>query len=88
MSEPTCRSCKYFYQHYGLSQGRLHWLYCGHCTHNDRSKHKRPDKKACEHYVQAEKLEDIFVTKEYLTKALLDRVLQAELFPGNANASK
>ena len=87
MSETTCRSCKYFYQHYGLSQGRLHWLNCGHCTHKARTKHKRPDKKACDHYAQGEPLENIFVTKEYLTKALLDRVLRAELLPEDINTS-
>jgi len=50
--ENFCYTCKHFYQHYGRSgKGRYYKLYCGHCSH-PKIKHRKPDKEACEHYVE------------------------------------
>ena len=53
---------------------------CGHCTYQ-KVKAKRPDARACEHYLPSESLEETFATKEYLSKALLEYMLHLELLP-------
>ena len=80
MNNEHCKSCKYFMQHYGLNEKGIFRLYCGHCTLS-RPKHKRPDQKVCDHYVQGERKEDSFASKEYLSKALLDKLLSLDLLP-------
>ena len=45
------------------------------------AKAKKPDTKACEHYVPGEKDKEPFASKEYLSKKLLNYVLSLELLP-------
>ena len=80
MNERTCRACKYFHQHYIIDNKRIFSVFCGHCIHG-RIKKKNPDSKACEYFDYAPRMEDFFVTKEYLSKELLRRVLEMELLP-------
>lgn len=42
---------------------------------------KRPDETVCEHYRQGASVESAFVTKEYLSKALIEYVLKLDLLP-------
>ena len=79
MKNQTCKECDHFIQHYGLKKEKLYPIYLGHCCAT-RMRRRTPDAEACEHFVQRQE-GDIYVTKEYLTKALLDRVLNMELFP-------
>ena len=80
MEQRTCRTCIYYRQHYSLNQRQIFQVYCGHCT-NQRTKTKRPDSKACENYTQVKQGEEPFVTKEYLSKALLEYMLSMDLLP-------
>ena len=80
MDNRQCKNCSHFLQHYTLGTNRLLEVYCGHCTY-PRAKRKRPDSKACENYMPYQPLEDVFVSKEYLSKALLQKVLNMELLP-------
>ena len=80
MSEQTCKNCAYYIQHYALNDRRIFRVYCGHCAfHNP--KHKRPDAKICENFVEAPSREDNFVSKEYLSKQLLQYMMELELLP-------
>jgi hypothetical protein len=80
MSEKICQNCQYYRQHYGISGGRIYKVFCGHCTAG-KLKVKRPWTKCCTNYIYAPPAEDAFVSKEYLSKALLQRVLNMELLP-------
>ena len=80
MNGQQCKTCEYFVQHYMLGKDKLFEVYCGHCTYS-RIKRKQPEAKACERYVPAQPLEDNFVSKDYLSKALLQKVLDMELLP-------
>ena len=46
-----------------------------------RIKNKKPDQIACEKFVQKENKEKDIVSKEYLSKSLLDWIRQLELLP-------
>ena len=46
-----------------------------------QQKTKRPDQKACVHFEQGRDVTKQFVSKAYLSKRLLDKVLQMELLP-------
>ena len=80
MEEKHCKDCRYYIQHYALIENRMIQVYCGHCTWKS-PKTKRPDRKACEYFQQGEKDIDQFVSKEYLSKKLLDKVMSMELLP-------
>ena len=80
MEKTTCGTCAYFHQHYGISEGKIFRLHCGHCAY-PRMRNKRPTANACEHYVFAQPDEDTFVSKQYLTKELLQHLLNMELLP-------
>ena len=80
MSENQCRTCQYYLQHYTLDKRKIFRVYCGHCTFQ-RTRRKRPDAKACEHYLVGCAQEEAFVTKEYLSKVLLSYMLALELLP-------
>lgn len=75
-----CKDCTYFHQHYALDRRKLFRVYCGHCGF-ERAKKKRPDTKACEHFVLAPPDEAAFATKEYLSKELVRYMLCLELLP-------
>ena len=79
--ETVCSDCQYFLQHYSLNEGRLIRVYCGHCTFFPRTRAKRPDARACENFIPGPADTEAFVTKEYLSKALLHRVLNLPLLP-------
>lgn len=80
MENRSCKTCAYYRQHYTFDQRKIFRVYCGHCTYR-RAKSKRPDAKACEHYLTSEAAEKAFATKEYLSKALLEYMLKLELLP-------
>ena len=80
MENQVCKNCKHFRQHYGLNEKRIFRLECGHCT-LPRLKTTKPHRKACPEFVQRENKENEFVSKEYLSKTLLDWIRQLELLP-------
>ena len=80
MDNLLCKDCKHYMQHYGLNKNGFFWLNCGHCTHL-RAGHRCPDQKACKNFIPGENREKAFASKEYLTKALLDKVLTLPLLP-------
>lgn len=80
MDKNFCKTCAYYRQHYTFDQRKIFRVYCGHCTYQ-KAKTKRPDSKACENYLLSESAENPFVTKEYLSKALLEYILGLELLP-------
>ena len=80
MNNNLCKDCAHFRQHYTFDHHKIFRVYCGHCT-DQKAKTKRPDAKACNHYLQAEPAETAFATKEYLSKALLGYMLKLELLP-------
>ena len=80
MKEKRCGDCQYFLQHYTLDSRKIFRVYCGHCTF-ERVKRKRPDTRACDHYILGVPQEDAFASKEYLSKELLQYVLSLELLP-------
>ena len=68
MENNQCKNCGHFLQHYIISQNRLIEVYCGHCIYL-RAKRKRPDSKACEHFIQGQPVEESFVSKEASTSS-------------------
>ncbi|MBO5868812.1 MAG: hypothetical protein J6Q54_07890, partial [Oscillospiraceae bacterium] len=76
----TCESCCHFRQHYALDDKKIFRVYCGHCTFT-KVKHRKPWTKACSSYIPAQPDSDSFVSKEYLSKALLRYMLELELLP-------
>ena len=80
MDNCLCKTCAYYRQHYTFDHRKIYRVYCGHCTYK-KPKAKRPDAKACENYLLSESAEKAFVTKEYLSKALLEYMLSLELLP-------
>ena len=80
MEGKKCKDCTHFLQHYAFLSCKLTRIYCGHCLLH-RGKSRRPDTAACQHYVQRSPDEDPFISREYLSKALLQYVLQMDLLP-------
>ena len=80
MDKNSCKTCTHYRQHYTFAQRKIFRLYCGHCTYG-KAKTKRPDAKACAYYLLSESDEGAFVTKEYLSKSLLEYMLKLELLP-------
>ena len=80
MDGRSCQSCAYYRQHYTFDHRKIFRVYCGHCTHQ-KNKAKRPDTKACESYSLSESAENSFVSKEYLSKAMLEYLFRLELLP-------
>ena len=80
MTEQKCKDCQYYLQHYTLDTRKIFRVYCGHCTFK-HPRRKRPDTKACEHFKPGAVQEEAFVSKEYLSKELLQYVLELELLP-------
>ena len=81
MDKKTCQNCIHYIQHYVLQEGKLIRIFCGHCTCNKRLKTKRPDAAACEHHAPTSPDEEAFADKKYLTKKLLQYMLDMELLP-------
>lgn len=80
MEKKFCKNCLYFHQHYALDKQKIFRVYCGHCTLRN-PKRKRPDTIACDNYVPTPPDECAFVSKEYLSKELLQYLLHLELLP-------
>ena len=80
MSDPHCKDCSYFLQHYTFDARKIFRVYCGHCTMG-KPKQKLPDAKACKKFIPGPGQEAAFVSKEYLSKELLQYVLNLELLP-------
>ena len=80
MIERRCKECQYYLQHYTLDKHKIFRVYCGHCTF-PRARRKPPDAKACENFVPGPPPEEAFASKEYLSKELLQYILQMELLP-------
>jgi len=80
METQFCRSCAHYHQHYALDKERIFRVYCGHCT-LAKVKRKRPDTVACEFFVPALPDESAFASKEYLSKTLLQYLLNLEILP-------
>lgn len=80
MNQNTCNTCAHYLQHCAFNQRKLFRVYCGHCTYKT-AKTKPPDAKICENYTQAAPDKNAFVTREYLSKALLVYILKLELLP-------
>jgi len=81
MNQQYCCYCGHFRQHYTLSDGKLVKVYCGHCTFLSPFKRKRPHDKFCDNFIPIPSNAENFVSKEYLTKTLLRRVLELPLLP-------
>lgn len=84
--EKKCGSCKFYLRHYTFSEQTLFRVNCGHCTYA-RRKQRKPDANACENYI-AETQTDPFVTKEYLSRRLLEYVLSLDVLPEIEDATK
>ncbi len=84
MIEKQCNNCQHYLQHYTFDKHRIFRIYCGHCTFS-RVRRKRPDTKACENYIPGSAQEEAFVSKEYLSKELLQYMLSLELLPDIEN---
>ncbi len=80
MENQLCKNCKHFYQHYGLGDRGIFRLQCGHCG-LPRLRIKKPCQKACVEFVPGDSKEKAFVSKDYLSKALLDWIMRLELLP-------
>lgn len=80
MEGNACRNCRFYIQHYGLKNGQLFRVHCGHCTFS-RARRRKPDTAACENFQPGETDEEAFVTRTYLSKELLRYVLDMELLP-------
>ncbi len=80
MRQPTCNFCEHFCRHYTLDQKRIFRVHCGHCTY-PKIKAKKPDAGICGKYSRKEPDENAFVSKEYLSRVLLDYVTKLELLP-------
>ena len=80
MEHTECDSCIHYRRHYTFDERRCFQVYCGHCTFS-KAKRKLPEANACENYVAGVPIEKAFVSKEYLSKALLEYVLRMDLLP-------
>ena len=80
MDKLQCKTCGHFIQHYALGSNKLLEVYYGHCSY-PLARQRRPDAKICGNYIPAASSEDAFVSKEYLGKALLQKVLDMDLLP-------
>lgn len=80
MIEKQCQNCQYYIQHFALNKRKIFRVDCGHCTFA-HPKRKRPNTKACENHMPGIAPEEAFITKEYLSKELLQYLLRLELLP-------
>lgn len=80
MRNNCCKECAYYHQHYALDNRKIYRVYCGHCSY-DRARRKKPDALACEFFQLAPPDESAFASKEYLSKELLQYLLNLEILP-------
>ena len=75
-----CQNCSNFRQHYTFDNRRIFRVYCGHCVY-PKVKKRLPDAEICQHFVPADQNQLPFVSKEYLSKELLQYLLNLDLLP-------
>ena len=80
MDDIHCKDCQHYIQHYALDKQKLFRVYYGHCAYL-KPKAKRPDAKICKNFIEGTSGEEAFVSKEYLSKALLAYMTGLELLP-------
>ena len=80
MEKRFCKECVNYRQHYTFDKRRIFRIYCGHCM-VQTSKQRRPETVACAKFTPAPPAEAAFVSKEYLSKELLQYLLRLELLP-------
>ena len=80
METNYCKNCAYFHQHFAFDNKKIFRVYCGHCTRT-RVRRRLPDTAACDDFLPAPPDESAFVSKEYLSKELLQYLLQLDLLP-------
>lgn len=80
MRELQCKDCCHFLQHYAFNKRTIFRISCGHCT-QARAKSRRPYDKACVLFSPGAPDESAFVSKEYLSKELLNYMLSLDLLP-------
>lgn len=80
MDKAFCKNCAYFRQHFTFDKRKIFRVYCGHCTF-EKVRNKKPDATICENFVFKNPDEDSFVSKEYLSKELLQYFMRLELLP-------
>lgn len=86
MKDAVCKNCVYFRQHYVISDDRLFRVFCGHCV-KEKVRSKKPDAKACDHFLAGAPEEEAFATKQYLSKRLLEYILSMDLLPEIGDAA-
>ena len=80
MQKNRCADCMYFSRHYAFDGRKIFRVNCGHCTlHQQKS--KLPHAAPCTHFVPGTSPENAFVSKEYLSKELLQYILHLDLLP-------
>lgn len=80
MGDQRCADCCYYLQHYTFYSRKILRVHCGHCIFS-RAKRRLPDAKACENFFPGSSPEEMFASKEYLSKELLQYMLSLELLP-------
>ena len=80
MQEYTCNTCANYRQHYTFDQQKIFRVFCGHCTF-PKVKTVRPFKKSCVFYEPGGVHLDAFVSKEFLSKSLLEYMMKLDLLP-------
>ena len=80
LDKKCCKDCKHFSQHYALDSRQIFRIHCGHCKIYP-PKSKKPNAAACESFVPGTPPEEAFVSREYLSKQLLQYMLQLDLLP-------
>ena len=80
MINHQCKECLHYLRHYTFDKRKIFRVYCGHCTLG-KPKRKQPDSRACEGFIPGPPQEAAFVSKEYLSKELLQYMLNLELLP-------
>ncbi len=80
VGEKQCKDCRFYRQHYTFDRKKLFRVFYGHCVYS-RPKSKKPDRIACESFAPGLPQEDAFVSKEYLSKELLQYMLTLDLLP-------
>lgn len=80
MEKSRCTDCAYYLRHYTFDGRKIFRVNCGHCKIS-RPQVRKPDAKTCENFTPGPSQEYAFATKEYLSKELLQYLLNLELLP-------
>ena len=73
-----CGNCTKYIQHYGIFDGKLRKVFYGHCMEKNKC-NLDEDSAACNLFVPGDPMDTRMVSKEYLTKELLQKVLSMSL---------